>query len=370
MRLTDIAVRQLPLPASGQRTYFDNTLPSFGCRVSKGGTRSFVVQHGADRQLITIGRYPVISLASARTEAKRILAERALGKHRPTSIPFEEAKAVFLEECKRKNKPRTIYDYTRVLNRHFSFRKRQLSDITPSDINRKLDCLADTPAEQRYALVVAKVFFGWAVRRHHIERSPCEGMRSPFRIRSRERVLSNQELKAIWRAADTYPFGPIVRLLILTGQRRGEIGSLHRNWINSDEKTIALPSEVVKNGRPHTFPFGNMTTGILDALPTFDCDLVFPARGNNKAPFSGWSKCKQVLDTSSGITGWTLHDLRRTFATNLAALDTAPHVVERLLNHASGTISGVAAIYNRFQYAAEMRAAIEMWEKHLKKLLA
>ena len=130
MRLTDISVRTLPVPPKGQRTYYDDTLTCFGCRVSQGGTRSFVVMHGTDRQVITIGRYPVITLSDARKEAKRILAERTLGKHRAKSISFDAALALFLAACKQKNRSRTVADYTRLLKRHFAFGRRQLSDIT------------------------------------------------------------------------------------------------------------------------------------------------------------------------------------------------------------------------------------------------
>jgi integrase len=110
-----------------------------------------------------------------------------------------------------------------------------------------------------------------------------------------------------------------------------------------------------------------MAAHILGGLPAEG--YLFPARGNEANSYSGWSKSKAALDLASGVDDWTLHDLRRTFATNLAGLNVAPHVVEKLLNHASGTISGVAAIYNRFQYVAEMRAAVEGWEARLTSLL-
>src|SRR5207244_6596604 len=112
------------------------------------------------------------------------------------------------------------------------------------------------------------------------------------------------------------------------------------------------------------------TAAILEGMPVFDCPYLFPARGNKGAPFSGWSKSKASLDEACSIAPWTLHDLRRTFATNLAALNVPPHIIEKLLNHASGTISGVAAIYNRFQYMDEMRAAVARWEERLTALVS
>jgi hypothetical protein len=144
MRLTDMAIRALPLPAKGQKTYFDGTLPAFGCRVSQGGTRAFVLQHGADRQVITLGRYPTVSLADARAEARRVLAERMLGRYRPQAIAWDDAVDLFIGVCERKNKPRTVRDYKRLLARHFSFGRKRLTDMSPQDINRKIDRLACT----------------------------------------------------------------------------------------------------------------------------------------------------------------------------------------------------------------------------------
>ncbi|MGV7221519.1 MAG: integrase arm-type DNA-binding domain-containing protein, partial [Nitrospinales bacterium] len=137
-KLTDLSLRALTPPSKGQRLYRDKTIPGFGVRVSQGGTKSFVVVTGANRQLITIGRYPILSLSVARTEAKRLLAEKTLGKMRRVSLNFEEARDLFLEACEAKNKPRTIYDYKRVLNRHFNYGKMRLDDITQHELMRRI----------------------------------------------------------------------------------------------------------------------------------------------------------------------------------------------------------------------------------------
>jgi hypothetical protein len=157
MRLTDISVRALPPPTKGQKTHWDDTLQNFGCRVSQGGTKSFVVQHGADRRLITIGRYPVISLADAREEAKRPLAEITLGRHRPRTVRWNEAVELYLAACELKNRKRTVGDYKRLLFRHFAFKRQQLAEITPDDIERKLGNIK-APAERngRYTIFGAR----------------------------------------------------------------------------------------------------------------------------------------------------------------------------------------------------------------------
>ena len=178
-------------------------------------------------------------------------------------------------------------------------------------------------------------------------------------------------------------FTSIVQLLLLTGQRRGEIASLQVGWIDFDSRTITLPSTVTKNKRQHTFPFGEMAEAILrrallraqqlrnESFEDEDLDdkglLLFPARGKRRA-FDGWSKGKPNFDRGCPIDHWTLHDLRRTCATNLAALGVPVHVTEKLLNHVSGTTSGIVAVYQRHAYMDEMRDAIERWELHLRSL--
>ena len=182
---------------------------------------------------------------------------------------------------------------------------------------------------------------------------------------SRTRVLSDEELKSTWRACEVSEvsshFATIVKLLILTGQRKSEIGALQYSWINFDDHSITIPSGVAKNRREHTVPFGKLGGELLSANG-HQGSLWFPARGKPDQPFNGWSKSKDALDRFSGVRHWTLHDLRRTFATRLANLGVAPHIIERLLNHSTGIISGVAATYNRARYLPEMRQAIELWE--------
>lgn len=374
--LTDLTIRGLAPPATGQLTYWDKTLAGFGLRVSQGGTKSFVVMYGASRQLATIGRYPVIKLADARAEAKRILAQHTLGKHRVKNITFDEAKQMFLAASAAKNKPRTTSDYRRLLDRHFRLGRTMMGDIPQHDIMRRVNKLSDRPAEQNHAFAVVKIFFRWAKRNHYIESNPLADLPMPAAKRSRDRVLSSQELAEVYgkALAYTYPFGPIVALLLLTGQRRGEIGALEWSWIDRPNRIITLPSSLTKNKREHTFPYGAMVDEILDGLPETE-DFLFPAsrvhvRGKPTGSYNGWAKTKPKFDaTLEGVAHYTLHDLRRTFSSTLAALGTPIHVTEKLLNHVSGTVSGVAAVYNRHSYLEEMREAVTAYEQHLAKHL-
>jgi integrase len=377
--ITDLVARKVAPPEKGQRTIWDKSLANFGLRISQGGTRSWVVQHGPTRQLTTIGRYPLISVADARTEAKRILAERTLGKTRPVSVTYDEALKQFLAACEQKNKPRTVADYRRLLNAHFKFGRTQLSQITSQEIMRRVDRLKSTPSEQSHAFVALKIFLRWTVKHRMLERSPIELVSVPSRQGGRERTLSKEEVTAVYEAAKqtAYPYGTIVQLLLLTGQRRGEIAALQWSWIDRVGKIITLPSSITKNRRQHAFPYGDVVEAIIETIPV-EGDFLFPASrtnvsGNPTTIFNGWGKPKALLDAAIAEAGtamppWTLHDLRRTFATNLAALQTPVHVTEKLLNHVSGTVSGVAAIYNRHTYMDEMREAVTNWEEWLSAL--
>jgi integrase len=372
MRLTDMTVKALAVPPNGQRTYYDDTVPGFGCRVSKSGSRSFVVQHGRSRQLTTIGRYPIISLAVARQRAKEILAERVLGKHRaPTHVSFGQAVDTFIET--HEARATTTAELKRLLTRHFlpKLRLEPLERVLTHDLTRIIDKIAaDRPSEARHAYKAASALFNWAARRRMIEHSPLHGLMPPKAAPSRERVLTDEELGIVLGKALAYPssLGWIVRLLILTGQRRGEIGGLRRSFIDPTARTITWPGDAVKNGRTHTIPYGDLAAAVIEAVP-HEHDLLFPARGTEDRSYCGWSKTGLSFIASSGIPHWTLHDLRRTYASGMQRLGVRVEITEKLLNHASGSFAGIVAVYQRHSYAAEMREAVELWERHVAKLL-
>jgi integrase len=360
--------------------YRDAGLPGFGVRVSQAGTKTFVLVHGRDRQFVTIGRYPIITLAQARTEAKSLLAKKTLGLLQPKSITFEEAYEKFKTEHVATKRARTQYDYKRTVEKYFlpKLGATRLNKITYETMIEITSRLADTPSEQAHALAVARTFFKWCARPpRRYAPSPLDGLQLTI-AKSRKRTLSDEEIIKVWRAAEEqgYPHGTVVRLLLLTGQRRGEIAWLRRPWINQKERTITLPDTVTKSKREHTFPYGDLTAQILAEAPRFNStELLFPTRWGDDRPFSGFSKYKKEM--TDGVPGWTLHDLRRTFATRLAGMKVPPHIVERLLNHklggiankTDGIVSAVADVYNRAAYLPEMREAIEKWETFLASLL-
>lgn len=224
--LTELKLRAAKPPERGTIMLWDGAQKHFGVRISQGGAKSFVILTGSGRRQ-TIGRFPTISLATARARAKELLAEYTLGRTRPRAAAFDDVVAAFLEACEKKNRARTVRDYTRLLKRHVDFARKNLSDVTRHDISRKLEILKDAPSEQNHATVAAKIFFKWALRQGYIDRNPCEGFSTIKRL-PRERVLSDDELRAVFKTAleGSSLFSDIVALLILTGQRRGEIAAL------------------------------------------------------------------------------------------------------------------------------------------------
>jgi integrase len=224
--------------------------------------------------------------------------------------------------------------------------------------------------------------FNWAVERGRLSASPIAGMKPPTKERSRDRTLSDDELRWFWSACETigWPFGPLAKLLLLTAQRRDEVGGMEWSEIHFDKKTWSIPRQRAKNDRAHEVHLSAAALEILQTLPRISGWPVFTTNGR---PVSGFSQGKDRLDAAmlvvkraelgdraEAIPHWILHDLRRTAATNMARLNFPPHVVDKLLNHVSGTIRGVAAVYNRFEYLEERRAALEAWGRHVRNLVS
>ena len=360
MGLTDLFIKRQKPPESGQKTYFDTDPKGFGIRISQGGTKTFVYKYGKARKLKTIGRYPDWSLTDARREAKRIQGEVLSLPSATSKLPectFAEARERFLKDSQARTKPKTHEEYTRLLHKHFAF-KKLLVDINRQDIMSAVSELRSKPSVEQHAFVAVRTLMNWCVRHGLLHTSPVPRLR--FQTTSRSRVLSDDELQLVWRRAEEvgYPYGTIVQLLMLTGQRRGEIGALRASWV--DQEGVNFPSLITKNGREHRIPLGPLTKEIINSVEG-EGDLLFPARGKTDTAFSGWSKAKRQFDAPLGLAPWTIHDLRRTYATKLAELGTPIHVTEKLLNHVSGTLSGVAGIYNRHAYWEEMvKAAVRI----------
>jgi integrase len=359
IKLTDLSVRSLP-PGK----YFDLTTPAFGIRVGKN-RRTWIVMRGADRQLITLGHYPAVSLQTARSEAKRLLATTQPDAAR---VSFEEAYAAFKKTHIAAKKASTQKGYTHILERHYLpvLANKRMSAITTHMLSAITDELVDTPSELHHAQAVSRTFFRWAKRRHYIAINPLEGIQLA-KPKRRKRILTDDELRKVWFATFQMEgvFPEIVRLLILMGQRRGETAALADAYYSDNQQTVTLPGELTKNHLEHTFPVGPMACAILAKRIRQERrgTLLFQAVGSDE-PFSGWSKSKKALDKLAQIPHWTLHDLRRTFRTNLGRLKTRPDIAERIVNHISSRTE-MEETYDLYTYIPEMREAMEKWEAFL-----
>jgi integrase len=361
LHFTDVVISRLKEPG----IYYDVTTPGFGVRVGKN-RKVWVVVRGKQRQRIKIGRYPSMTLADARKEAKRLLLEKPKKNDRMT---FDDAYELYKPDMERL-KPRTQRDYKRMLEKFLQpeLGKKRLTDIAYEDIT----AIADKTAEKRNCLAVVRTFFRWCVRppRRYVPHSPLEGVQVGAGKR-RKRVLVPEEIRLVWKAAAAqgYPHGTVAQLLLLTGQRRGEIANLRRPWINEKEQTITLPDWVCKNKKEHTFPYNGMVAKVLEQVPRFNStDLLFPSRVSDERPLSGWSKYKKEMN--DGVEGWTLHDLRRTFRTIHGKIGTPREIGERLINHAAAVMTDVEIIYDLYKYLPQMRVAVENYERHLEALLS
>jgi len=263
---------------------------------------------------------------------------------------------------------------------------KAIGEVTRRDVRELLESIVDRGSSSvaNHVLSYLRAALNWAVANDYIETNPCNGLRKPAPSPSRDRALNDNEIRIFWRACDQigYPFGPLFKLLLLTGQRRGEVAEAKWSEFDLRKALWTLPGERAKNNKPHLVHLAAMAIEIFEALPKYGRDaLLFTTTGDT--PVSGWSAglTRLVLamrDVQSDVLGkhkdlgglpFTLHDLRRTAATGMAGIGIAPHVVDRILNHTTGKISGVAAIYNRFEYLDERRSALDAWAQHVEGLV-
>lgn len=364
MRLTDITIRSLKPPERGAKTYPCDQLKGFGVRVSQAGTASYVLTYGPQRERITIGRVGVVTLKDARAEAKRLLAEHTLGKHRPKRISFEDALTLFVAEKKQKNRARTISENERILRKYWkSLHRKQLTEIRTEHITKVLDRLSGTPGTALHSFWTLRTFLRWCLKRRYLQYNPIDALDPPSAVTFRERVLTSAEIRKILVTAPTQgTFGKLVLMCLYTGARRTEVANMRADWFGNG--ICVLPSWICKNRREHRFPYDALVCELLATLP--EEGLLFPS--SRGTPWSNFSKAKLTFDKAAGLSNWVLHDCRRTLATFLQ-----PHyrkeVVEALLNHVSGERSGITGVYQRHHWHDEMRAAMLTWQRHLQQLL-
>jgi integrase len=287
-----------------------------------------------------------------------------------STTTLSEAFDTFKRTHTAKNRISTSKETERLIERHLITRlgDTPLAGITTTEIAGIIDKLHKTPGTAFHLFAAARLFFRWAVKRRLLGRSPIDGLPAPSAPQSRDRVLSSAELTTVFRASDDGSiFGAIIRLLILSGQRRSQIAALRGEYIDRDKRIITWPASAMKANQPHAIPITPMITGVLRDLPREG--YVFPARGK-ETPFNGFSKSKQSFDKKlEGVNPYVIHDLRRSVASGLQSLGVPIAHTEALLAHRSGSFAGIVAVYQRHSYLPEMKAALEAWETHLSSLL-
>jgi integrase len=382
MKFTQARVNSLKPPAGkADHEEIDPSLPAFGIRFRNGGPGVYFIKFkvGGKHRRLSLGKVSKVTLADAQAAARRHFAVIA-DKIDPS---IERAKAVakvsdtiepliddFVSYLRRNGRADTyLAEVERSLRRYFS----PLHRFNAGDINRamvaKLLATIRTDrgpiAADRSRAHLSK-FFTWMISEGLAEVNPVSGTNRTG-SKARERVLQDFELLTIWNALGSDDYGDTVRLLILTGARRDEIGSLLRGEINIAQKQIELPGSRTKGGVDHFIPLAPLALSILTArTPREDSDFVF---GRGEGGFSGWSQCKARLDARLDLEPWTLHDFRRTLSTTMhEKLDVAPHIVEAILGHVSGHKAGVAGAYNRALYLDQRRDALERYADHVKGL--
>jgi integrase len=403
-KLTDLFVERVQAPARGRAEYFDAGFPGLALRVTDHGRKSWALFYRFNGRLrrFTIGRYPAIKPAQARREATTALERMRQGidpaeeKRARRDLPLPEAETFetlvkdYLERYVSKNcAPATFQEAKRDLEHNVmpEWRGRPIAGISRRDAIVLIDGLVErgVKIQANRTLARLRALFNWAIEKDRISASPIERIKPPTKERARDRALTDDEIRWFWMACDeiAWPFGPIFKLLLLTAQRRDEIGGMKWTEIDLDKRTWTLPRNRAKSDRGHTVHLSEAAIEVLRSLPRAggdERDLMFTVTGTTSV--SGFGNAKRRLDAvtlaakrreivakADALPHWTLHDLRRTAATGMAGLGVAPHVVDKVLNHGSGTIRGVAAIYNRFEYLEERRAALEVWGQYVDKLV-
>jgi integrase len=373
-----------PTPPS-DTVYWDAGLPGFGVKVTPRGRKVFIVLYrtgGAGSKLCkyTIGPYGRVTLHQARVAAQKIFAARLEGrdpaaekresKRRILADGVEDLLESFIDQ--RLSQNRSGGEIARLLRREMgkTWAGRSIHEVGKRDVVELISAIEQrgAPVAANKALKSIKTFLRWCVGRAVLNQSPAEGVPMPTKEIARDRVLSDEELGRVILAARAIDdrYGGIVELLALTGQRREEVAKLAWEELDFGQRVWTIPKHRTKNAKPHVVHLSDESLAVLQRMKKHG-PHAFAFQGSK--PFDHFAPAKRKLDEVSGVMGWRLHDLRRTCVSGMARLGVAPHVADKILNHQSGTISGVAAVYQRHHFLSERKDALERWGTHVGKIV-
>jgi integrase len=384
IRLTKSAIDALPTPQSDV-VYWDVGFPGFGVKVTPKGRKVFVVLYrtggaGSKLRKYTIGPYGRVTLHQARVAAQKVVAAKLEGRD-PAAEKREAKRRVVADRvedllesfiAQRLSQNRSAGEVSRLLRREIgkAWTGKSIHEITKRDVVEVISAIEQrgAPVAANKTLKSIKTFLRWCVGRAVLDQSPAEGVPLPAKEVARDRVLDDQELGQVILAARKIggAYGGIVELLALTGQRREEVARLTWQELDLQQRVWTIPKSRTKNAKQHAVHLSEQSLGVLMRAAKRGL-FVFSVLGAKS--FSEFSKAKCQLDQLSGVTGWRLHDLRRTSVSGMARLGVAPHVADKILNHQSGTISGVAAVYQRHDFLSERRQALDLWGGHIGTIL-
>jgi integrase len=384
IRLTKSAIDALPISKSDV-VYWDAGYPGFGVKVTPKGRKVFIVLYraggaGSKLRKYTIGPYGRVTLHQARVAAHKVFAAKLEGrdlaaekreaKRRVVADRVEDLLESFIAQRLAQN--RSAGEISRLLRREVGkpWAGRSIHEIGKRDVVEVISAIEQrgAPAAANKTLKSLKTFLRWCVGRAVLDQSPAEGIPLPAKEVARDRVLKDQELVQVTRAAREIagPYGGIVELLALTGQRREEVARMKWDELDLVRRIWTLPKSRTKNAKEHVVHLSEQSRAVLKRVDKKE-PFVFSVLGTK--PFQKFSDAKRRLDQLSSVTGWRLHDLRRTCVSGMARLGIAPHVADKILNHQAGTISGVAAVYQRHEFLSERRQALDLWGAHVEATL-
>jgi integrase len=385
IRLTKSAIDVLRTP-SKDLVYWDTASPGFGVKVTPKGRKVFIVLYrtgGAGSRLrkYTIGPYGRVTLHQARVAAQRIhaarlegrdpAAEKRAARRRMVADRVDELLEAFIAQHHSQN--RSGREVSRLLRRELgsAWGNRSIHEIGKREVIDLISSIEQrgAPIAANKALKATKTFLHWCVGRAVLDQSPADGVPLPTKEVARDRVLTDDELARLIVSAREIggPYGGVIEFLALTGQRREEATRATWDEFDFDASTWVLPNNRTKNAKPHIVHLSEQSLAVLERLPRRG-KFVFSVSGSR--PFSAFSWAKHRLDKLSDVKNWRLHDLRRTCVSGMARLGVPPHVADKILNHQSGTISGVAAVYQRHEFLSERSVALEKWGIHVSGILA
>jgi integrase len=395
--LTDAKIAGIRPPASGQQEYPDRLIAGLRLRVGSTGAKTFILRKRVAGKLknITLGRYsPRFGLAAARRKARDLLVDIEAGKDPSAAIVRRSVGAQTVRKmvdsylaAEVRDKKRSAREIERILTGYVvpAIGDRLADSITRADVTQLIDDVVNTDPKRpkrsmgRAVFAQLSAFYSWAMPRlDRLPANPCRDAGRPAPAKSRERVLSDDEIRAFWKACGKLerPFGPAFKLLLLTGQRRSEV--FEATWAEFEGETWTIPAERAKNGVAHLVPLPKAAQDIIGELPTVGgTPFLFPSRGNPETAASGFSKamtrlCREMATELEveAVAAFVLHDLRRTMATGMQRLGVALPVVEAVLNHVSGSRAGVAGVYQRHDYLAEKQHALKVWAAEIARIVA